>query len=143
MFAKSFSEAFVCEPPTVSSTVYSPSNTDQIINVVVTETAVYERLKRLNIATSPGPDNISANVLNNCTTSLCKPLSFLMNQSLDSGVLPLDWRTATVKLIYKSGDKFDPANYRPISLTSLVVKTVEAIIYEKTLDFLQKHKIIP
>ncbi|XP_063907436.1 uncharacterized protein LOC135125708 [Zophobas morio] len=66
-----------------------------------------------------------------------------MNESLESRVLPLDWRTATVKPIYKSGDKFDPANYRPISLTSLVVKIMEAIIYEKTLDFLQKHKIIP
>ncbi|KAJ3655248.1 hypothetical protein Zmor_014384 [Zophobas morio] len=67
-----------------------------------------------------------------------------MNHSLESGVLPLDWRTATVKPIsYKSGDKFDSANYRPISLTSSVVKTMDAIIYEKTLDFPQKHKIIP
>ena len=42
----------------------------------------------------------------------------------------------------RSSDKFDSANHRPICLTSLVVKTMEAIIYEKTLDFLQKHKII-
>src|SRR5699024_9386779 len=60
-----------------------------------------------------------------------------------TGELPLDWRTAIVKPIFKKGDKFDPDNYRPISLTSIVVKLLETIIYDGILCFLTDRHIIP
>ena len=51
------------------------------------------------------------------TKSLAYPLSILFKLSYNSGLLPTDWKTIE--------------NYRPISLTSLVMKTFERIIKEE------------
>ena len=47
--------------------------------------------------------------------------------SLDSGILPSDWTSANVIPVFKRNDRHQPSNYRPISLTSLVVKVMEKI----------------
>ena len=44
------------------------------------------------------------------------------------GTLPHDWRQANVAPIYKKGEKYDAANYRPVSLTCICCKTLEHII---------------
>ena len=44
------------------------------------------------------------------------------------GQLPNDWKIANVVPIHKKGDKSDVNNYRPISLTSLVVKVMEIVL---------------
>lgn len=48
-----------------------------------------------------------------------------------TGHIPGEWKTATVTALYKKGDKSSPNNYRPISLTSVVSKTMETIIREE------------
>ena len=50
--------------------------------------------------------------------------------------MPLDWRTDIVRPIFKNGDKFDASNYKPISFTSIVVKVMESVIYDKMVQFL-------
>jgi len=49
--------------------------------------------------------------------------------SIDSGCLPRDWITANIIPVHKKGDKHLASNYRPISLTSIVVKVMERIIH--------------
>ena len=47
----------------------------------------------------------------------------------------LDWSRALVTAIFKKGNKSDPANYRPVSLTCICCKIMEHII----LSHLSKH----
>ena len=91
--------------------------------------------------TSPGTDGISATILKKCDC-LTKPLS--MTDSLSPAILPDDCKLAIVKSIYKKDNKILPSNYRPISLTSLVVQIImEAIICDNLRQFLQTHNTIP
>jgi len=69
-------------------------------------------------------------------------LSKLFQQSVDFGELPLDWKVANVCPIYKSGCHKDPANYRPVSVTSIVSKTLEHIIYSNIMAHLNKESLI-
>ena len=55
---------------------------------------------------------------------------------LESGFLPTDWKKANVIPVFKKGNKHILSNYRPISLTSLVVKTLEHILHNNRLKFL-------
>ncbi len=55
-------------------------------------------------------------------------LQVLYTKSLMEGEVPDQWKTANVAPIYKKGPKTDPANYRPISLTCILCKTLEHIV---------------
>jgi len=40
-------------------------------------------------------------------------------------MIPSEWKSAKVTPIYKSGNKSDPNNYRPISVLPLISKVME------------------
>ena len=69
-------------------------------------------------------------------------LTHLFQLSLRTGILPSVWKQAFVTPIYKAGDKTDPKNYRPISLTSIICKTMEHIICSHLMHHLDSHNIL-
>ena len=69
----------------------------------------------LKINQSPGYDDISFNVFKKCFSSLCEPLKYLFNLSIEKGIFPDDLKIAKVTPIYKTDDKSNLSNYRPIS----------------------------
>ena len=77
---------------------------------------------------SPGPDGITKNdlTINEDLTAEC--LAIIFNESIRTGQLPLQWKTANITPIHKGGDTTSPNNYRPISLTSIPCKLLEHII---------------
>ena len=50
------------------------------------------------------------------------------NESLAWGDVPDEWRQANVSPVFKKGEKYDAANYRPVSLTCICCKTLEHIL---------------
>ena len=44
--------------------------------------------------------------------------------------------------MYKKGDKSQPSNYRPISLTSVACKLLEHIIHSNLMKFFEEHNIL-
>ncbi|PKU46481.1 rna-directed dna polymerase from mobile element jockey-like [Limosa lapponica baueri] len=75
-----------------------------------------------------GPDGTHPRVLRELAEVLVEPLSIFYQQSWQTGEVPADWRLANVTLIHKKGQKDDPGNYRPVSLTSVSGKVMEQII---------------
>ena len=57
---------------------------------------------------------------------------------MSSGILPKDWMTANIVLVYKKGERCFVQNYQPISLTSIVVKVMEKIISKQLVSVLEK-----
>jgi hypothetical protein len=143
IFADVFSKVFTKESRDRIPAVPGPPNSTFLLDIDFLERVVCEKIKKLKVSKSPGPDLITAKVLSNCAAELSVPLSVLMKQSFRSGVLPPDWRSAIVRPTFKKGDKFDAANYRPVSLTFLVVKTIESIIYDQVVRFLLDCGLIP
>jgi len=92
-------------------------------------------LNKLNVSKSPGPDRIHPRVLRELHAELALPLSVLFNKSIREGVVPRAWKVAEVRPIFKKGDKKEPGNYRPVSLTSVVCKVFEGFVR----DALNKH----
>ena len=73
---------------------------------------------------------------------LAPVLTFIIQQTIDSGSLPQDWVFANVVGIYKKGDKSCPANYRPVSLTSVGCKLAEHVILSHVGKHLSRNNII-
>ena len=88
-------------------------------------------LKNIDTSKSTGPDNIDGIVLKKCHRSLAYPLSIIYTKVYNSGDIPSEWKMANVVPIHKKGDKCNIENYRPISLTSLVMKVFEKLVRER------------
>ncbi|CAJ0939226.1 unnamed protein product [Ranitomeya imitator] len=74
------------------------NNENPILRVTnLTQEEVRNRLNKIKIDKSPGPDGIHPRVLRELTT----------------GSVPQDWRIANVVPIFKKGSKSEPGNYRP------------------------------
>ena len=89
---------------------------------------IYMILKDLNPSKAAGPDGINGMVLKKCASRLAKPLSLMYNISYVTGCIPDEWKLASIVPVHKKGDKASVENYRPISLTSLVMKVFERCI---------------
>ena len=59
------------------------------------------------------------------------------------GSLPGSWKEAIVIPIPKPGkDITNPGNYRPIAITSCICKTMERMVSDRLVWFLEKNKLI-
>ena len=60
----------------------------------------------------------------------------LFKQSLDSGVIDPSLKKHAIVPVFKSGDRTVPTNYRPISITSVIIKVFERVIRKQMVTFL-------
>ena len=90
-----------------------------------------------------GPDEIPGIVLRKLASVLTRPLIVLFQQSIFSGRIPDPWRTAKVVPLFKGkGHRSDPNAYRPISLTSVVSKTLERLVVSQAQLFLDNNHFL-
>ena len=90
-------------------------------------------LKDVNVNKSAGPDGIHGKVLKNCREGIVYPLAIIFRISYNMGQIPAEWKLANVVPVHKKGPKTAVENYRPISLTSLVMKVFEKIVRDELL----------
>ena len=100
------------------------------------------KLMQLNTNKAIGVDKVNPKVLKECSESLSKPLSIIFNSSYSTGSLPKQWLCANLTPLFKKGDKLNPSNYRPVSLTSVVCKIMESIIRDVMMNHLLVNEII-
>ena len=130
MFNKCFYKQF-SEPSYYETNIDFES--DSTFDIDLSASRVKPILDNLDINKAQGPDAISGAVLKNCSETLAYPLSILFNLSYNTGYIPQEWKLANVVPVHKKDDKNKVTNYRPISLTSLVMKVFERILYDELL----------
>ena len=114
----------------------------EISNIVISRKDVQARLEKLKVNKSSGPDNVHPYVLQKAASAISLPLQKIFNLSLSSGECPSDWRSANVTPIHKKGDRTNPSNYRPVSLTSQVCKVLESMVRKHILEHLTTNNIL-
>ena len=106
---------------------------DHLYQVDFGHECIHNLLKNLDPNKAQGPDNIHGKILKKCSKSLSVPLAYLFKLSYISGEIPSEWKLANVVPVHKKGSKNEVSNYRPISLTSLIMKTYERVIRDELL----------
>ena len=117
----------------------------------VSEEGVRKLLQKRNPRKASGPDMIPARLLKECAGDLapismhrrpCPIMAIIFNKSLQTGTVPEDWKTANVSAVFKKGQRNNPANYRPVSLTCLCCKMLEHIIVSNVKKYVDKYSIL-
>ena len=101
-----------------------------------------EAIKELSAKSAAGPDGLPASLLINCCAELTPILAIIFKESFDKGVITILFKRAAIVLIFKSGDKTQASNYRPISLTSVVCKVFERVINKQVFSYLSDHNFL-
>ena len=110
--------------------------------ITVTDVGVRKLLQKCNPRRASGPNMVPARLLKGCSEELSPILTIIFNKSLQTGTVPDDWKTANVSAIFKKGQRYDPANYRPVSLMCLCCKILEHVIVSNVLKHLDCYKIL-
>ena len=109
--------------------------------ITVHPNGVRKLLRNLKPHKATGPDDISPRFLKEMAEPLTPTLTLIFSVSLNQGKTPDDWKKANVSPIFKKGDKSQPANYRPVSLTSVSSKVLEHIIHSHLMNFFEDNQI--
>lgn len=108
--------------------------------VVVTEEEVRMQFMGLNSRSAAGPDNITGMVVKQCCDSLAPVFARLFQWSLDSGQVPVIWKTATVVPVQKKPNAAALNDYRPVALTSIPFKCLERIVLRRLKEETKAHQ---
>ena len=98
-------------------------------------------IKNLKPNKAPGHDMIGTKVIKLCPEIFANSLEKIYNRAIEMGLYPDDMKIAKVITLFKKDKKFDPNNYRLISLLSHFDKIFEKILCKRLISFLEIDKI--
>ena len=71
-----------------------------------------------------------------------EPLSMIFNKLIFETFVPREWKRDNITPLFKKGSRAEPGNYRPVSLTSLWVKILEAFLKDNIVCHLVTYTLI-
>ncbi|MCG7876680.1 MAG: reverse transcriptase domain-containing protein [Candidatus Thiodiazotropha endolucinida] len=119
-----------------------PSNIPSMAPIHISTPGITKLLKNLKPHKASGPDGVPTRLLLLAADEVSPMLTRIFQTSLDTGSVPKDWREALITPIFKKGARNIASNYRPVSLTSVVSKLLEHIIFSATMKHLTCHNIL-
>ncbi|KAJ8031032.1 hypothetical protein HOLleu_27625 [Holothuria leucospilota] len=89
-----------------------------------------------------GVDDISCKILKIAKSIIVPSLTEIINLSIRTKSVPNLWKQAKVTPIFKSGDRNDVSNYRPISVLPILSKVLERAVFDSFYSYLTKFNIL-
>jgi len=96
----------------------------------------------LKSSNSCGYDEVRLKLLKSCSYFISSALNFICIRTLFAGVFPDRPKYATVRPLFKKGNKDDINNYRPISILTPFSKIVEKVLQTRLLRHLTDFNIL-
>ena len=135
-FNKFFNSTFTISDFVLPPQHRMPTPSNQLSQITVSESDVFEALVCLNPNKAQGCDKINPHILKYCCTSLTSPVTHLFSTCMNQSILPQEWKVHKICPVPKKGDLSKITNYRPISLLCVLSKVLESIIYAKIIPFI-------
>ena len=103
---------------------------------------VINTIRNLKNTNSYGNDEISYKYIKDANEIIVPYITFIVNISIVTSIVPNIWKTAIVIPLHKKGDKEKPSNYRPISLLPILSKILEKIVTNQLIKYLEDNDIL-
>ena len=88
--------------------VFKGTHKEFLESIFINEDLVKKKLDKLDTNKSQGPDEIHPKLLYELRQELSSTLTKIFNLSIQTGIVPQDWRDANVTPLHKKGSKAKP-----------------------------------
>lgn len=103
---------------------------------------IIKAIDEINENSACGEEDIPAIVLKKCKHILSYPIMHLWEESMRTGYIPKIYKRQIITPIHKKDSRAVPGNYRPISLTSHLIKIFERVIRNQLVKHLEDNHLI-
>ena len=107
----------------------------------ITVAQIENVIKRLINNKATGMNGIPNKILKDNSTYLSPFFEELFNLSIETNTFPDDIKVVKVAPVFKSGDKEDLNNYRPISVLPTIARISERLLYNQLCDYFTANKL--
>ena len=136
------SAANLLPPANVRFQSYLPNRQHPLIQWELTNEHEVKRTVNNSRNVKPGPDGIPMNIIKKNIDTLSPILTNIFNKSLSSGIFPDIHKKGVIIPIFKSNDKYDITNYRPICLLNAISKVLEKIVSNRIITHLENNNLL-
>ena len=91
---------------------------------------------------SCGLDTINNKIVKTACQQFAVPMAYIVNKSIEKGVVPSIYKLARIVQLYKKGPTNDCGNYRPVSLLPSLSKISEKAICRQVMLYLHKTQLL-
>lgn len=106
------------------------------VHLVLTE------LKNFKTDKAIGTDKITARLLKDAADIIAESLADRFNRFTENSIFPSLWKFRRVTVLFKSGNRCNPNNYRPITGQPTLSKILEKAVHIQLYDYLNANKIL-
>ena len=133
------------EPMRASADIFNDaSNSDgpMLSHIYFEPGDIEEAIDELSANSAAGPDQFPSVLLKQCKKVLSKPLHTIWKESLVTGEIPNILKTANIVPIHKGGSRGEAKNYRPVALTSHIIKIFEKVLRKHIVCHLEENQLL-
>ena len=117
-------------------------NIHHLNDIDILDADIIEAINDINSYSAPGPDGIPAAFYKELKEELVYPIKKIWRTSLDTGKTTETIIQSIITPIYKSGEKFQPTNYRSVALTNHLTKIFERILKKAIVNHLEVNNLL-
>ena len=151
--ADEFNKYFTEVGPKLSSQIINNTNSSSCLDyltpvdcefhfAVINNDTILKKISKIKPNKALGLDKIPGKLLKDTAAVVTPFLNLIFNLSLAEGIFPSDWKNARVSPIYKSGNRDECSNYRPISILSTISKIFEKIVFDQINEYFVSNAIL-
>ena len=119
------------------------SISDELCDITFTAEDIEKACLQLSSSAAAGPDGVPAALLKSCRKQLSQPLYHLWRGSLDCGSIPAETLLVIICPIHKGGSRSLPKQYRPVALTSHLIKIFERVLRGVLVSHIEQNNLLP
>ena len=132
------------DPKSFFSVTEEESNGPLLIDLTFTKEMIAKEIGNIKSNSAAGPDHFPVILLQECAEELSEPLYLLWRHSLDSGDIASLFKNAIICPIHKPNtQRCHPKSYRPVSLTSHIIKVFERVLRSAIVKHLEDNNMLP
>ena len=103
---------------------------------------IIEAIDKIKPGAAAGPDDLPVLLLKKCKEALSKPIHMIWQHSMSTGTVPKFYKTSNIAPLHKKGSRAIAGKYRPVSLTSHVIKIYERVLRKQMVAHLEENNLL-